>query len=644
MKRAAITSRLRRWLNNLPIQDPIERPIASLLQVVLIGLIVVVILATIIIVSIPTLSIQEKVNGIRSNLIGFLVVALPLSLLRRGYFRGSALIVIIVLFITPTLAVTVAFDLLNSGGILFQFTLAIILAGLLVSRRALALTFGLSAAVVGFAASRGQNPTSQLAMVANFILFNGLIALFVDRFGITLRTALTDALEHESELQSEMAERKRAEKKIERQNQRLKVLREIDLAILAADSLENIVGAALSHIRELIDCRRASISLFYWGTNEAVIFNVSMTGETSIPKGTRMPLALFQDMIQTLSKNQLVLINDLSALADPPPQIQSHITNGLHSMCLLPLFSQNSLIGSFSLFSEIPDFFDEEKINLGREVANQIAIAITQSNLLKELRDLNAKLEERVVERTAQLQTSNKELESFSYSVSHDLRAPLRAISGFSEALNDEYADVLGEDGKHYLTRIQGNTRRMGQLIDDLLSLASITRRELKQQDVDLSKLAGEIADELRAQEPQRRVEFEIEEQARARGDAGLLKIVLANLLGNAWKFTSALAEAKIQFGVLDQTPLSQDENGEKRQGEKVFFVRDNGAGFNMTYANKLFGAFQRLHSVAEFPGTGIGLATVQRIIHRHGGRIWAEAEVDKGAAFFFVFGGSHEL
>ena len=364
MKRVPFTSRLRHWLNNLPIQDPIERRIASLLQVVLIGLIVVVILATIVLVTIPTLSVQEKLNGMISNLFGFLVVALPLSLLRRGYFRGSALIVIIILFITPTLAVTVAFDLLNSGGILFQFTLAIILAGLLVSRRALALTFGLSAAVVGFAAFLGQNPASQLAIAANFILFNGLIALFVDRFGITLRTALTDALEREGELQSEMAERKQAEKKIERQNQRLKVLREIDLAILAADSVENIVSAALSHIRELIDCRRASMSLFDWGTNEVLIFDVRMTGETSIPKGTRIPLALFQDMIQTLSKNQLVLINDLNALADPPPQIQSHIRNGLHSMCLLPLFSQNSLIGSFSCFLKPPVSSTRRKLTL----------------------------------------------------------------------------------------------------------------------------------------------------------------------------------------------------------------------------------------------------------------------------------------
>ena len=214
MKGEPFSARLRRWLNNLPIQNPIERRIASLLQVVLIGLIVVVMLATIVLVTIPTLSVQEKLNGIRSNLLGFLVVALPLSLLRRGYFLGSALIVIIILFITPTLAVTVTFDLLNSGGILFQFTLAIILAGLLVSRRALALTFGLSGVVVGFAAFRGQNLVSQLSIAVNFILFNGLIALFVDRFGITLRTALTDALEREAELQSEIAERRRAEEQI----------------------------------------------------------------------------------------------------------------------------------------------------------------------------------------------------------------------------------------------------------------------------------------------------------------------------------------------------------------------------------------------------------------------------------------------
>jgi PAS domain S-box-containing protein len=239
MNHVPFMSRLRRWLNNIPIQDPIERRIASLLQAVLIGLIVVVMLATIVSVTNSTDSVQEKLRGIRGNLFGFLVVALPLSLLRRGYFRVSALIIIIILIITPTLAVTVVFDLLNSGGILFQYTLAIILAGLLVSRRALTLSFGLSAAVVAFAAFQGQNAVSQLMIAANFILFNGLIALFVDRFGITLRSALADALARERELKSEMAERKQAEGKIVYQSH---LLENVNDAVLATDIQFNITS------------------------------------------------------------------------------------------------------------------------------------------------------------------------------------------------------------------------------------------------------------------------------------------------------------------------------------------------------------------------------------------------------------------
>ncbi len=458
----------------------------------------------------------------------------------------------------------------------------------------------------------------------------------------------------------DITDRKRAEEKVQRQNQRLKALREIDTAILAADSVENIVDAALSHTRELVDCQRAALSLFDWGTNEALIFNVRTVNETSLPKGTRVPLALFQDILQILSKNQPVSINDLTALPDPPPQTQAYIRDGLRSHCILPLFSQSNLIGTFSMSSEIPGFFDEDKVNLGREVANQVAIAITQSNLLEALREFNAELERRVVERTAQLQAANHELEAFSYSVSHDLRAPLRGIDGFSQALTRKYSGQLGDDGEHYLTRIQENTRRMGQLIDDLLSLSRITRREMKQDDVDLSRMAREIADELHAQGPGRRVKFEIEQQVEARGDAGLIKIVLQNLLGNAFKFTSTRAEAKIQFGLLPsptrvQRTVSDPERSRRGdevaveagigtseaqgEGENIYFVRDNGVGFDMAYADKLFGAFQRLHAADEFPGTGIGLATIQRIVHRHGGRIWAEAEVDQGAAFYFTLG-----
>ncbi len=423
----------------------------------------------------------------------------------------------------------------------------------------------------------------------------------------------------------DITERRQAEEKIERQNQRLKALREIDTAILAADSIESIVGAALSHMRELIDCHRASLTLIDWGTNEALIFDVKTVKEISFHKGMRVPLALFQDMLQTLPKNQPVLINDLRALADPPPQIQSLITEGLHSLCLLPLFSQSNLIGSISLSSEISGFFDEERINLGREVANQVAIAITQSRLVEALQHLNADLERRVIERTTQLEAANKELEAFSYSVSHDLRAPLRSIDGFSRTLLEDYADRLDAQGANYLQRVRAASQRMAQLIDDLLELSRLTRAELRWAPVSLSALALAVAEELRHNHPERAVEFVIAEGLTAEGDARLLRIALENLLGNAWKFTAKRPQARIEFGAA------------RRNGETIYVVRDNGAGFDMEYADKLFGAFQRLHSTAEFPGTGIGLATVQRIIHRHGGRLWAEGAVEQGAAFYFT-------
>lgn len=846
----------------------------------------------------------------------------------------------------------------------------------------------------------------------------------------------------------DITERKQAEEKLQRQNQRLKALREIDTAILSSDSVENIIGAALSHIRELIDCQRATLTLIDSTANEALMFDVRTTNETFIPKGTRIPLTPFQDVIHILSQNQPVLMNDLNTLTNPQPQIQSLIQEGLRSLCILPLFSQSKLIGTFGLSSEIPGFFDEDKINLGREVANQVAIAITQNNLLTALRGFNTALEQRVAERTAelseantllqamldnipdqiyfkdlqsrfirnsrsqatlmgvkdpsevigksdfdffphaqrafeeeqelmkagkplidleefvvwpdgrdmwvsttkvplretegqiigimgisrditerkrfeeniqklnedlkqyaaqlreseekfskaflaspaamsiarasdggyidvnealarmtgysraellghtslelglvdsearakilqagkdlgfvrnveiqihtkskqtldvlvsleqiilsgqicmltiqyditerkraeaevrrlnqelennrkdiqsildsmstlnakvaldgmllfvnkiatqasglsvdelmktnflegpwwtfdpnvharvkeafaqacsgtvinydekifvfgqiltisfsltpmfgadgrveyilaegrdisnlkaveeslrvkttQLETANKELESFAYSVSHDLRAPLRAINGFSQALSNKYTDLLGQQGLHYLGRIQANTFHMGQLIDDLLSLSRISRREMKLDDINLTELAREVDKELRAHEPERQVLFEVEGQLEAKGDAGLIRIVLQNLLTNAWKFTATRpsGQAHIQFGVLSSPQALSEGHG---QGEQVYYVRDNGVGFDMAFANKLFGAFQRLHSTAEFPGTGIGLATVQRVIHRHGGRIWAEAELEKGATFYFTLGGNHE-
>jgi len=249
----------------------------------------------------------------------------------------------------------------------------------------------------------------------------------------------------------------------------------------------------------------------------------------------------------------------------------------------------------------------------------------------KEIRRLNEELEQRVADRTAQLQAVNKELEAFSYSVSHDLRAPLRHIDGFSQALLEDYRDKLDEVGKGYLREVRSASQEMAQLIDDVLQLARVTRSEMRREVVNLSDLARSIAAELRKREPKRKVILNLKEEFATRGDKRLLKIVLDNLLGNAWKFTSKRAQAQITFG------------REQKNGETTYFIRDNGAGFDMAYVGKLFGAFQRLHTAGQFEGTGIGLATVQRIVYRHGGRVWAEGTVNEGATFYFTLPNSKE-
>lgn len=268
------------------------------------------------------------------------------------------------------------------------------------------------------------------------------------------------------------------------------------------------------------------------------------------------------------------------------------------------------------------------------DLATKFAIAV---NLL--LDDLNFRaveleaahrvtqmeLERLVDERTRELTSANQELQSFAYSVSHDLRAPLRGIDGFSHILLTDHADRLSEDGQHLLQRVRNAAQRMTQLIDDLLELSRLTRAEMLPAPVSLSTLVKSIVADLREGQPEREAEFVIHEGVTAYGDARLLRIALENLLNNAWKFTRNQLYTRIEFGVATDP------------GKQAFFVRDNGVGFDMSYADKLFGAFQRLHSASEFEGTGIGLATVQRVILRHGGQIWADATVNQGATFYFT-------
>jgi len=286
-----------------------------------------------------------------------------------------------------------------------------------------------------------------------------------------------------------------------------------------------------------------------------------------------------------------------------------------------PMTVGSRRIGVVSILVQTRSAFFDDDLALLQLLADQTAIVLEHRRLFEEVHDLNRALERNVSE----LRALNDELGAFAYSVSHDLRAPLRSIDGFSQILLEDKGAALGDDGRKNLDRVRAAATRMGGLIDDMLLLSRLTRDEMNPRSVDLTLVARSVVDELRARDPKRTVEFETNGALPATCDERLIRVALTNLLGNSWKFTRAREPAHVSFG------------GETHDGETVFFVKDDGVGFDMRYADKLFGAFQRLHNTSEFEGSGIGLATVQRIVHRHGGRVWAESEVGKGTTFYFT-------
>jgi len=426
----------------------------------------------------------------------------------------------------------------------------------------------------------------------------------------------------------DITDRKLAEQALQRYADRLEMLREIDHAILSAHSPEETALAAVTRIRRIVPCLRAGISLFNLETEQVRLLATSF-GDIQEFGTESVSFATFGlPAITCLKQDQPFVIEDVLANTEIAVLDQQLAEEGIRAWLMVPLYDQDHLIGSLNLGRGEAGPFSTEDITIAKDVADQLTIAIVNANLYKALQTANADLEQRVVERTMQFETANKDLEAFSFSVSHDLRAPLRAVNSFSKILVDDFSNNLEPQAKRFLARVQENALKMNALIDGLLIFSRVGRQAISRRDTDLKQLAQAVYDELlEGQDPARQIAFTLSDLPTAPVDPVLYKQVFSNLLSNALKYTGKREVAQIEVGSYDE------------QDETLIFVRDNGTGFDMQYADKLFGVFQRLHSEAEFEGTGVGLSTVARIIQKHGGRIWAEAEPDKGATFYFTLG-----
>lgn len=400
----------------------------------------------------------------------------------------------------------------------------------------------------------------------------------------------------------------------------LQVLREVGVSIVSEINLPQLLQLIANKARELIGAEALLIPLLDQ-TRERYIYAAASGKDAEDIVGTQFPVKI--GMCGWVLRNERPMLYGESDAW--PMDEATQWEQGQVSALLVPLIARGHIIGGLSGTGKTGGgSFSTRDMELLTLFANQVSIAIENARLFQEIHRLVESLEQRVQARTQELELANQELAAFSYSVSHDLRAPLRTIDGFSQALLEDYGTQLDAEGKDYLERLRANALRMGELIDAMLMLSRVTGTDLHKTRVDLSALALEIINKLRKTEPDRNIELEIESGIMACGDPILLDALLFNLLSNAWKYTGKVKQARIKFftAMLD--------------GKPCFCVSDNGAGFNMALAGKLFKPFQRLHTSREFEGIGIGLATVQRIINRHGGWIHAEGVVENGAAFFF--------
>ena len=429
---------------------------------------------------------------------------------------------------------------------------------------------------------------------------------------------------------------------------RQKALFDVITRLRSPLDLETIFQSTATEVRQLLAADRVGMFRFYsdshWNDGEFVSEDVDPDFDSAMAQkihddcfGDRFAIDYQKGRVQAVADIHAAGLSDCHVKILSQFQVRANLA--------VPLLQGDNLWGLLCIHQcRAPREWQPTEIEFATQIAHHLGVALKHAELLAKLQseiidrqqaqqqalDLNHGLEQAIVE----LKAVNKELETFSYSVSHDLRAPLRSIDGFSQALLEDCHEQLDTTGHDYLRRIRSATQRMGQLIDDLLTLSRVIRSEMRREPVDLSRIASQISADLHQSDPERQVEFAIQPNLVDRGDNRLLYASLENLLSNAWKFTAKRPQARIEFGAIPPSPDGKDEPGSTHP---TYFVRDDGVGFDMAYVDKLFSPFQRLHSIQEFPGNGIGLATVQRIVHRHGGRVWAEGEIGQGATFYFT-------
>jgi len=429
---------------------------------------------------------------------------------------------------------------------------------------------------------------------------------------------------------TDITERKRTEERLRRSADRLAMLHDMDQAILAAQSPADVGRAALGRMRRMVPCQRCTVVLFDFGRGEAELI-AGYSGGVQLA-ATPFPLAEFSPA-EALQRGSVRYIEDLAALEDPPPILRQLLAEGLRSVLSSPLVVEGAVIGEINLAASAPAAFDVEHRDIALEVATPLAIAIQHARLRQELAHRTGELERRLADKRVALRAATAEVETLLYSVSHDLRAPLRHLIGFSRMLLDDHGRDLNPGALHYAERIHEAADRMATLVDDLVGLSRIGRQDLLRREVGLTTLVEDVVDQLRPSSNGRVIDWKVEELPTVECDPGLAKIAITHLLANAVKFTRTRERATIRV-----YPVEAD-------GQVGLGVEDNGVGFKMAYAGKLFGMFQRLHNSDEFEGNGTGLAIVQRIAHKHGGRVWAESEPDAGAKFYLTLGprGSNE-